>query len=149
MSLGLGEWDLPAPFVVPFTVVEADIDGLNHVNNAVYVQWCEQAAWAHSAHLGLGLADYRALDRAMAIHRGEYSYQMPGLLGDSLLLATWLTGSDGKLNMRRQFQLRRGAETLLRASWQLVCIEMSSGRPKRMPPLFLATYEPAVIATSE
>nr|WP_221197337.1 thioesterase family protein [Simiduia aestuariiviva] len=122
---------------------------MGHVNNAVYVQWCERVAWDHSAQLGLSLADYRALDRAMAIRQAQYDYVLPALQGDSLILATWLTASDARLNMTRQFQLLRGRETLMRGCWQLVCIEMSSGRARRMPEAFLSTYQPAVVEAGD
>lgn len=138
-------FDFPDPFTQPVRVESAHIDGLNHVNNAVYVQWCESIAWAHSQALGLGLPDYQRLDRAMAIRRAEYDYVKPALLADNLVLATWLTSSDGRLNMTRQFQLLRGAETLLRGHWNLVCIEMSSGRARRFPDEFLRVYEPALV----
>jgi acyl-CoA thioester hydrolase len=44
--------------------------------------------------------------------------------------------------MERRFQLRRVAdgETLMRGRWGLVCIEISSGKPRRMPPEFVAAY---------
>ena len=140
-------WDHPAPFTLALVPQPADIDGLEHTNNAVYVQWCEQIAWAHSGALGLGLADYRRLDRAMAIREGHYDYLLPSGLGEALVLGTWLTGSDGKLCMERRFQLRRVADgqTLVRGRWQLVCIEISSGKPRRMPAEFLAGYEAAVV----
>ena len=63
------EWDYPHPFTLPATPCAQDIDGLNHTNNAVYVQWCEKVGWAHSEALGLGMADYLRLDRAMAIRK--------------------------------------------------------------------------------
>ena len=124
----------------------ADIDGLNHTNNAVYVQWCERVGWAHSDALGLRLADYQRLDRAMAIRRGEYDYLLPTALGERLTLATWLTASDGKLSMERRFQLVRDSDgsTVLRGRWDLVCIELSTGRPRRMPPEFVQVYGAAV-----
>jgi len=34
-------FDLPAPHIVDLTVGAADIDAYNHVNNAVYVTWCD------------------------------------------------------------------------------------------------------------
>ncbi len=143
------DWDHPLPFTRPVAPRADDIDGLNHTNNAVYVQWCEQVAWAHSESLGLGLADYRRLDRAMAIRRGEYDYLLPTALGDELVLGTWLFAGDGKLAMERRFQLVRPRDgaTVLRGRWQLVCIELSSGRPRRMPPAFCDAYLPAVVAT--
>ena len=131
-------WDYPQPFSMSRVPQIEDIDGLNHVNNAAYVRWCEQVAWAHSEHLGLSLADYQRLDRAMAIRRGAYDYILPALLNEALTLATWLVASDGKLTMERRFQLIRDSDgiTLLRGCWDLVCIEVSSGRPRRMPPEF-------------
>ena len=59
-------WDYPQPHIVPVMPQAGDIDGLQHTNNAVYVRWCEHAAWHHSKALGLDLEDYRRLDRAMA-----------------------------------------------------------------------------------
>jgi acyl-CoA thioester hydrolase len=139
-------WDYPHPFTLPVTPGAADIDGLDHTNNAVYVRWCEQAGWAHSERLGLSLDDYRRLDRAMAIRRGEYDYLLPTFAGEALTLATWLVAGDGKLAMERRFQLVRDSDgaTVLRGRWDLVCIEISSGRPRRMPAEFVDTYMPAV-----
>lgn len=141
------DWDLPSPFVLALTPQPGDIDGLGHTNNAVYVQWCEQAGWAHSEALGLSLADYRRLDRAMAIREGHYEYLLPSFEGEALLLGTWLTASDGRLTMERRFQLRRASDgvTLVRGRWALVCIEISSGKPRRMPAAFLDIYDKAVV----
>ena len=142
------DWDYPQPFILPVTPQAGDIDGLNHTNNAVYVRWCEQAGWAHSEMLGLSLDDYRRLDRAMAIRRGDYAYLLPTVQGEALSLATWLVGGDGKLTMERRFQLVRDSDgaTVLRGRWELVCIEIGSGRPRRMPAEFLDTYMPVVVA---
>lgn len=139
-------WDYLNPFTLTLLPRPDDIDGLNHTNNAVYVQWCEQIGWAHSETLGLALGDYQRLDRAMAIRRGEYDYILPTFVGEDLTLATWLVGGDGKLTMERRFQLIRNSDqaTVLRGRWDLVCIEMSSGRARRMPPEFLAAYLPQV-----
>jgi len=140
-------WDYPQPFLLSLAPGADDIDGLNHTNNAVYVRWCEQIGWAHSESLGLGLADYRRLDRAMAIRRGEYDYILPTSLGEALTLATWLVGGDGKLSMERRFQLVRAGDgaTVLRGRWELVCIDISGGRPRRMPAEFIDTYMPQVV----
>lgn len=134
------DWDLPSPFTLPLAPQAEDIDGLNHTNNTVYVRWCEQAGWAHSQQLGLGVEDYRRLDRGMAIRRSEYDYLLPTAQDEALLLGTWLQAGDHGASMQRHFQLirLRDGKTVLRARWQLVCIELSSGRPKRLPPEFAA-----------
>ncbi len=139
-------WDHPDPFTLPVSPTSADIDGLNHTNNAVYVQWCEKIGWAHSDALGLSLADYQRLDRAMAIRRGTYDYLLPTACGEALTLGTWITASDGKLTMERRFQLLRDSDqaTILRGHWELVCIEVSTGRARRMPPEFCEIYLPVI-----
>ena len=142
------DWDYPHPFILPVTPTAGDIDGLNHTNNAVYVRWCEQAGWAHSHLLGLSMDDYRQLDRAMAIRHGSYDYLLPTFQDEALSLATWLVGGDAKLSMERRFQLVRDSDgaTVLRGRWDLVCIEISSGRPRRMPADILDAYRPVVVA---
>lgn len=140
-------WDLPTPFVIDLLVGSDDIDGLGHANNAVYVSWLERCAWRHSQSLGLDLAEYRRLDRAMAVVRHEVDYLASAYEGEQLQVATWIIESDKKLRMSRHFQLIRPADgvTLLRAKTTFVCIELSTGKPKRMPPEFLEGYGPAVV----
>lgn len=143
-------WDLAGPHTLAVLPQAADIDGLNHTNNAVYVRWCEQVAWAHSEALGLSLADYQRLGRAMAIRRASYDYLLPSAEGEALTVGTWLTHSDGKLAMTRRFQIVRDRDgaTLLRGQWDLVCIELGSGRPRRMPAEFVSVYDAAVVSGS-
>ena len=84
----------------------------------------------------------------MAIRRSEYDYLLPSVRGDALTLGTWLVASDGKLTMERRFQLIRNSDqaTLLRGRWDLVCIELGSGKPRRMPEEFCRIYLPALTA---
>ena len=141
-------WDYPNPVVLEKCVGADVIDGLQHVNNAAYVAWCEDVAWRHSEFLGISLADYQALNRAMAIRHSEYDYILSAYEGETLFIGTWLTAFDGRLSMERRFQIVRASDgaVLLRGVWQLVCIEISSGKPRRMPKEFLESYTPAVLA---
>lgn len=150
-SVGQLDWDYPNPFTRTLRPGADEIDGLNHTNNAVYVRWCETIGWAHSAALGLSLADYERLDRAMAIRRGEYDYLLPSFLDEELLLATWLTASDGRITLERRFQMIRLSDraTILRGRWELVCIQLATGRPRRMPVEFSAAYLPALAAGAQ
>lgn len=112
-------WDLAAaPFIIDLRVGSEDIDGLGHANNAVYVTWLERCAWRHSQRLGLDLAEYRRLDRAMAVVRHEIDYLAAGYENDELQLATWIVDWDQRLRMTRRFQLKRPSDgvTLLRAN---------------------------------
>ena len=141
-------WDHPNPFTLPTQVAPEDIDGLNHTNNTVYVKWCEQVAWAHSVALGLDLDRYKEVNRAMAITRSEYDYLQASREGEQVVVATWITDWDRKLTMHRQFQVIRCSDsvTLLRARMRFACIDLTSGRPRRMPQEFLTGYGPAVLS---
>ena len=147
MSGNAIEWDYPNPHQLDVVVQPEDIDGLGHTNNTVYVKWCEKVAWDHSCALGLDIAAYRELDRAMAITRSEYDYLQAAYEGDRLSAATWILRWDGKLTMQRHFQIVRPADgiTVLRGSMRFACIELSSGRPRRMPREFIAGYGPAIL----
>ena len=137
-----GDWDLPLPFVASLAVSAPDIDAYDHVNNAVYVTWLDRAAWRHSAALELPLEKCLSLDRGMAVLRSVIAYLRPAVLGDQILVATWLLPANGKLRVKRRFQVRRAAdgETLVRAEVEYGCIELSSGRPARWPQEFRERY---------
>jgi acyl-CoA thioester hydrolase len=140
-------WDFPRPHTIHTRVMPEDIDGLEHTNNAVYVKWCEQVAWSHSVSLGLDLERYRELDRAMAITHSEFDYLLASREGDEVVAGTWIVSSDRRITMERRFQVIRleDGATLLRAAMKFACIELSSGRPRRMPEAFLSGYGPAII----
>ena len=135
-------WDLPAPYLARLTVAPGDIDAYDHVNNAVYLTWFDRAAWEHSAALGLPIEKCRQLDRGMAVLHSVIAYLRPAVLGDTVRVATWLLPAQGKLRIRRRFQVRQAAAgaTLARAEIEYVCIELSSGRPARWPPEFRERY---------
>jgi len=139
-------WDKSLPFVEAINVDNSDIDELGHVNNAAYVRWLERCAWRHSESLGLGVAEYKTLDRAMVVLRHEIDYLAAAYLADQVMVATWITESDNKLRLTRHFQIIRPADqmTLLRARSTFVCIELSSGKARRMPTIFVDTYGQAI-----
>ncbi len=136
----VGGWDLPEPFLVPIRVEADAIDEFNHVNNAIYVSWLQQAARAHASSIGLDFDLYRRLDRGMVVRQHRVDYLKPALMGDRLQLATWVVDCDERLRVQRRFQLCRAGETLLRAQTQFVCVALSSGRARRMPEPFVQAY---------
>lgn len=135
-------WDRPDPFTIDIQVTAEDIDELGHANNAVYVRWMERCAWSHSQHLGLDLGEYQRLNRAMAVVRHEIDYIAAAYEGQKLQIGTWIVESDQRLRMDRCFQLIRPEDacTLLRARTTFVCIELSTGKPRRMPQEFIEGY---------
>ena len=52
---------------------------------------------------------------------------------------------DGLSSRRLMYVRRSDQATVLRGCWNLVCIELSSGRVRRMPPEFSAAYLPVAL----
>lgn len=140
-------WDREPSFVIGILPTAEDIDAFEHVNNAVYVKWLEDCAWQHSNSLGLNMDIYRQLDRGMAVIRHEIDYLASAYCDDQLKLATWIVEMDKKLRISRQFQLinTQNQQTILRAKTQFCCIQLTTGKPKRMPIEFIECYGKAAL----
>jgi len=126
-------------------VTEAHIDLMQHVNNVHYLQWLENVAWDHSVVLGMRPQDYTRLGHGMVVRRHELDYVAPALLGDRVLLGTWITGLD-RLSLHRRYQFVRESDgaTLFRGATHFVCVEIASGKVRRMLPEFTAAYSKAL-----
>jgi len=137
-------WDLPSPFVHPVSAKSTDIDAYGHVNNSVYLRWLDETAWAHSAALGVTAEHCVATRRGMVVWRSQMHYQAPAFAGNALEVGTWLVFEDTRLRVDRRFQIFRPADgrTLLRGLIHYVCVDLDSGRPRRMPVEFLDRYRP-------
>lgn len=135
-------WDLPASHTISVTVRAAEIDAYDHVNNSVYMTWFDRAAWDHSAAVGLPVEQCLALDRGMVVMRSVIAYVRPAVRGDAVWVATWILPNQRKARVSRRFPVLResGGETLARAEIEYACVELSTGRPSRWPPVFLERY---------
>jgi len=134
-------WDAPHPHVLAVDVADAHIDLMQHVNNVHYLQWLENVAWDHSVALDMRQDDYTRLGHGMVVRRHELDYVAPALLGDRVLLGTWITGLD-RLSLHRRYQFVRESDgaTLFRGATHFVCVEIASGKVRRMLPEFTAAY---------
>lgn len=139
---GHAGWDLPDVFSIELEVADAECDRLGHANNASYLQWCERVAWAHAEAVGAGFELWQREGRAMAVQRAHLSYEAPCGSGARLVAGNWLVRNDGRVRATRRFQIRLASSgvTLLRGEIDYVCIDLRSGRPRRMPESFRDAY---------
>jgi acyl-CoA thioester hydrolase len=138
------QWDVPAPFVERVTVGPEHIDRFGHTNNVMYLSWLEKVAWAHSVSLGLSFEAYEKLGAGCVARRHELDYLAATFAGDELMLGTWIAECDAKFTMWRAYQIIRAGDgrTVLRGRTQWVCVDLKSGKLRRMPPEFVAGYRP-------
>lgn len=138
----LGE-EVKGIFDTKLTVTAQHIDVLGHVNNVVYVQWMQDVASAHIEQLGLGLKQYVELKHAMVAVEHHVQYRKAAFEGDELILRTWLNDINALYSYRQYAFYRAKDQTLLfTGSTQWACVEIDSGRPKRMSPSFTHAYQP-------
>mgnify|MGYP003601231033 FL=1 len=119
------------------------IDVLGHVNNVVYVQWMQDVATAHIETLGVGLEQYLEMKHAMVAVEHHVQYRKAAMLNDDIILRTWLYDINALYSFR-QYAFFNGKDNslLFTGNTKWACIEISSGRPKRMSPTFIQAYQP-------
>lgn len=130
-------------FDLKITVQAEHIDTLNHVNNVVYVSWMHDVATAHIEALGLGLKEYIELKHAMVAVEHHVQYRKAALEGEEIILRTWLNDINALYSFRQYvFYRPKDKAILFTGNTQWACIEIATGRPKRMSPTFTQAYQP-------
>nr|WP_262086587.1 thioesterase family protein [Acinetobacter sp. I-MWF] len=143
----LKEWkrkeDMSSVFDLRIKVKPEHIDVLGHVNNVVYVQWMQDVASAHIETLGVGLDQYLEMKHAMVAVEHHVQYRKAAMLDDDIILRTWLYEINALYSFRQYaFFNAKDQSLLFTGNTKWACIEIASGRPKRMSPTFIQAYQP-------
>ena len=120
---------ITSPFEQAIKVASSDLDELDHVNNVVYLRWVQDIATAHWT----SIAPQDALDSiAWVARRHEIDYLSAAVLGDDLVLRTWVGGAEG-LTFERLTEIRRvDGQVIAKARTLWVPIDRRTGRPRRV-----------------
>ena len=118
-------------FEKTITVVQEDLDQLNHVNNVRYVQWVQDMAEAH----WLQNATSSILDQyfwVLVNHTIDYKSQ--AVLGDVIRLKTNVSKSEGFFSLRQVEIYNTSNDKLIVKSQTKWCLmSMATKRPARIP----------------
>lgn len=130
-------------FDLKIIVKPEHIDTLGHVNNVVYMHWMQDVASAHIEHLGLGLKEYAILKHAMVAVEHHVQYRKAAFDGETIILRTWLNDINALYSFRQYaFYRPQDKSILFMGNTKWACVEIESGRPKRMSPSFIQAYQP-------
>ncbi|CAB1211030.1 acyl-CoA thioesterase [Acinetobacter bouvetii] len=130
-------------FDLEITVQAKDIDSLGHVNNVVYMHWMQDVATAHIEALGLGLEQYLELKHAMVAVEHHVQYRKAAFEGEKIILRTWLDDINALYSFRQYvFYRPQDQSVLFMGNTKWACVEIATGRPKRMSPTFSQAYQP-------
>ena len=111
-------------------VTDKDLDQLNHVNNVRYVQWVQdiaEAHWLKNATQNIQDSFYWVLVN----HNIDYKGQ--ALLGDNILIKTFVTKSEGVTSIRKVEMYKQSSGKLIIQSETKWClIHKKTNRPSRI-----------------
>jgi acyl-CoA thioester hydrolase len=121
-------------YTARWPVRQYELDRFGHVNNAVYLNWIEQAATDHAEAIGFGLNWVQAQDRAWVVRAHCITYRRPVIYGDVVLVTTIperLIGARGwrRTEIHRESDAVLVAEAVTEWTW----VRASDGRPARLP----------------
>jgi acyl-CoA thioester hydrolase len=122
-----------------------DLDSMQHVNNAVYLEYIEECGmqaiaahrwpWTRMAEQGF----------AIFIRKQQIRYRQPALMDDELEISTWASNVR-RSTATRHYTIHRVADgTLLGEVHSLgVWVDLETGQPIRIPEQLLADFAPNI-----
>lgn len=112
---------------IKIIVSSKDLDELNHVNNAVYLQYIQEAAMRHWY---ASVSEETSDAMRWVARRHEIDYLKPAFLGDQLTVRTWVEAFTG-VTSERHYEIVRKEEILVKARTIWVSLDAVTLRPKR------------------
>ena len=126
----MGQLNNDGKFEIQLIVTADDIDELNHVSNVVYVRWVQEVAVAHWQALASEEAQRKVV---WVVLRHEIDYKTPAVVGDDLIIRTWVGRVTGITFERHTEMVRLPDERLLASARTVWCpISTETGRPTRV-----------------
>jgi acyl-CoA thioester hydrolase len=124
-----------AEHTTAFTVRYYECDAYGHLNNAVYLQYMQEAAINASAACGLDRAAYQRLGHFWLIRASEIEYIRPLRAGEEIEVHTWIAGFRRSIS-RREYELRRSADSsvVARGSTDWVYLDSETMQPAVIGP---------------
>ena len=111
-----------------FSVKSKDIDGLNHVNNVVYLQWVQEVAYLHWNVL----ASSKIKDNYVwMVLRHEIDYLNQAYLNDIISVYTWIDETKGVKSIRI-VHIYCGEKLLTTSKTTFCLLDKATLRPKRI-----------------
>jgi acyl-CoA thioester hydrolase len=130
-------------YIRRFRVRHYELDSFGHVNNAVYVNYMQEAAIEGSADAGFGPAWYREHGAQWVIRRLSIRYFLPAAYADELEVRTWIS-EVRRATSTREYEITRLGDSALvaRARVQWVYLDSTTGKLARIPPEITEAFAP-------
>jgi acyl-CoA thioester hydrolase len=133
----------PGAYHTQRQVVWQDIDLMQHVNNAVYLDYVTECGMQVVAAHHWPVERMLAEGFGILLRRNQVQYLQPALLNDVLEFTTWF--SKPRFAMAtRHYEIKRASDGALLARVHAlgVWVDLKSGKPIRIPKEMLADFAP-------
>ena len=122
-------------------VTPAAIDANGHANNIEFVRWMQEAAVSHADAAGCTAAT-REAGATWVVRSHQIEYLRPAMVNDRLTVRTWVADFRRAFSRRKYEFVRESDQSVLaRGETNWVYIEVSSARPRSIPPQIAAMFE--------
>lgn len=112
-------------------VAKGDLDALEHVNNVRYLEWVQEVSKEHWGQLSQSDWDRRYL---WVVRSHAITYFQPALLGQTLLLTTYVPEAKGPVSRRKVDMVLEGSgQKVAECLTEWVLLDATTGRPTRIP----------------
>ena len=120
-----------------------DIDAMQHVNNAAYLNYIEDSAIQAASHYGWPPSRTLAEGMAMVVRKHHIEYLQPALMNDALDITTWFFDVR-RFAAMRHYTIQRASDGVLLAQAQShwVAVNFETGKPVRVPAQFVVDLAP-------
>jgi acyl-CoA thioester hydrolase len=127
-----------------FRVRHYELDSFNHVNNAVYANYMQEAAIDASTEAGYSPAWYREHGTGWVIRQLSIRYHLQAAYGDELAVTTWVSDMR-RVTSNREYNIVRASDgaQMARARVNWVYIDFKTGQPLRIPKEFERDFDPS------
>ena len=116
-------------FTDSFKVDQNAIDGLNHVNNVIYLDWAQKIAEKHWSQLSNTTINNNFV---WVVKRHEVDYFLPVFLNDKITLKTYIGESYG-VKSERFVNVLKNDKLVCSVKTTWILLEKATMKPVRIP----------------
>lgn len=123
-----------------------DLDPVQHVNNAVYLNYVEECGMQVIKKHGWPVTRMIAERFAIFIRRHQIQYRQPAVLDDELVLSTWASNVRRSTAIRHYVIQHKSNGSQMATVHSLgVWVNLDTLKPIRIPQVFLSDFEPNIV----
>lgn len=122
-------------------VASCEVDSFGHVNNAVYLQYCERARNDYMLQCGLKFGDFKKWNAGPVLFRAVLDYKRPSVVDDELRIhGEIISRGRTRFQIVHRFERIIDQSIVCSAELEFAFVDLTTGRPCRVPAQFFGAF---------